>query len=176
VAAERVFDYMVEDLAQPQLQLFEDAVADPSAHRVLVAGLQERNPGKLILHRKAVHEYRYIAAFLGAGFHMSQYDEVTYRQNGDAGQYVVERDVMSMMLRGRVVPERTANHNRMHDEVDQELFNKHFNKRVPSTDYDLSTGHYITTEEDLKQIFAFDYENLRACKDLDMDLLYEREI
>lgn len=168
--AEAIADSLVLQILNrlEQGKLFEP---DPYAHFTLkaIAGVCAENPDKLVLSSKIVDEFRIMASFLGAGFHPSQYEDVMYKKN--------DPDEVGRLYVGwwgirRRVHESHATQNRMRDEV---LHNELFTQLVPTTKYDLSTSHYITTEQDLKKIFMFDYDNLQACKDLDFDLLYERQ-
>lgn len=174
-AAEFVFGLMQQDREQPQLELLEGGgrtAADNGVRGMkdnIVKDLEDNNPDNIIISGSELDKYRYIAAFLGAGFHMSQYDEVTYRFNddADAGRFVIGY----WHEKSGHVQKRYSRSNKMVDEVNDELFTQH----VPTTGYHLSTGMYITSEEDIKKIFSFDYSNLQACRELNMDLLYERE-
>jgi hypothetical protein len=159
-------------LSQPeQLRLFE---ADSRGFDQLMEGFKRRlvadNAGKLVLDAELVDAYRYKAAMFGAGFHATQFDDISYRETGVSGTEI-SMGVLGAMYVTSQIPERVFKHNRMWDEVENELFTS----VVPSTTYDMTTGSYVTTPEDLFKIFKFDYEGLKACRDLDFDLLYERK-
>ena len=161
---------LVHELMNPdvQLQLFEDDDNLARFARQDLSRLKEAHPDKVVIDTATVDEYRYMAAFLGAGFHPSQYDEITYKDNDpeEVGKFIV-----GLFWQNGHVPARNRNSNRMSDEV---LHNEMFTQVVKTTQLDLS-GFYITSEEDLEAIFAYDYENLDACRRLDFDLLYERK-
>ena len=156
-----------------QIALFE--YSDPSEYqynelmRHFTEKLKRDNEDKLVIHSSKIDEFRYKAAMYGARFHPSQFEDISYKPTNESGTYVGV--MFNLIGYTRQLPEVVATHNRMRDEISEELFTDH----VPTTTYDLATGNYVTTEEDLCAIFKFDYENLQACRDLDFDLLYERK-
>jgi hypothetical protein len=169
-AAEFVYDLMQLEDSQSQLELFEDEKKVKDKYTAMVVErLGTENPENIIIDARKVDRYRYIASFLGAGFNMSQYDEVTYGFNDDAdvGKFVTGY----WFEQPGHVQKRYSRSNKMRDEVSEEMFTQ----QVPTTKYHLGSGMLITSEEDIKAIFEFDYHNLQACKKLDIDLLYERE-
>lgn len=158
-----------------QLQLFqsEREKENVSRHDKGLKMMREDQPGRLVLDADVVDEYRYKAAMYGAGFHPSQFDEISWQKNELAGMNTVYLGVLAGMWRVHHHPDVIGRANRMRDEVREERFAQ----LVPSTDFEHRFGHpvYITSEEDLVKIFEFDQSNIAACKWLDDDLLYERE-
>lgn len=166
--AQEVAEKLVDELlhAPKQLQLF--TTSSPFDARA-VESLKKGNPEKIVISSRLVENSRYMAAFLGAGFHDSQYEDVMLGKLNDPGE--VGKLIVGLYFQMGRVPVRQGVHNRMYDEVSEELFTTH----VPTTKYDPGTNQYITTPEDLQRIFEFDYNNLSACRRLGFDLLYERE-
>ena len=165
VISDDLFERMFHE--PEQLKLFEQ---DPYAHFSIKAirKLKQLHPNKIIIDSNKVEKYRLMAAFLGAGFHPFQYQEIMYNESDP--KEVGKLGINSLGQRYRVSPFR-ATSNRMRDEVSEELFTSN----VPTTQYDNYTRCYITSEADIKQILAFDFDNLRTCRELNFDLLYERE-
>jgi len=129
--------------------------------------IRKNNPGKLVIMDSVVDEYSYEAAMHGAGFHPSQFDEITWRPSGESGvgHYVDPLGAVHL----RHLPERIGRPNKMRDEVGEELFTNH----VPTTKYE--SPAYVTSVDDLQAIFEFDQMNMEACKLIYEDVLYERE-
>ena len=99
-----------------------------------------------------MEEYRYLAAFFGAGFHISQYDEITYRKNKNAGQAIPQTYLNMYAGLPKEDPEYSHRSNRIRDEISERLFTH----LVPGVEYNMGTGAYIAKEEDLKKIFQLD--------------------
>jgi hypothetical protein len=165
--AEKLLNQLLHE--PEQLKLFEP---DPYAHFDVehYEAVRRRNPGKLVCRAALVEEYRYKAAMYGAGFHPSQFEDISWVDTGESGMSVDVGFLGEVYIRR--VAEKRFQHNKMWDEVQDEMFTAH----VPTTEYSSRVhGVFITSEEDLKRIFVFDQNNLGACRSLSMDLLYERE-
>ncbi|MCA9338724.1 hypothetical protein KC939_00070 [Candidatus Saccharibacteria bacterium] len=171
--AELVYDWMMQDSQQQQLQI--PGTEELTEHEIFVKDWKDRlatdNPDKIIVDADDLDEYRYLAAFFGAGFHISQYDEITYQKNENAGE-MTRRSWLNIWAEiPKIIPEYSTRSNRMRDEVSERVFVR----LVPTTEYHTGTGSYVTTEEDIKRVFQLDYEELRLCREMDFDLLYERK-
>jgi hypothetical protein len=161
-------DLLERMLNEPeQLKLFEP---DKYAHFSVEAirKLKQANPNKVVVDADKLRDYRIMAGFIGAGFHASQYQDIMYTKSDPEEIGALEINLIGQRSR---VPEFRGTHNRIVDEVAEEFFTS----IADTTQYDLSTGHYITTERDIKKVFVYDFDNLKTCKELDFDLLYERE-
>jgi hypothetical protein len=131
--------------------------------------LRNLNPDKLVLDADFVDDFRYLAAMYGAGFHPTQFEDISFEEAGESGTAIYVDPIG--LEHSYQIAKKVGRHNRMKDEINEELFTI----LIPTTGYDLSSCSYITTPEDLQKIFEFDYTNLEACRDLGFDLLYERK-
>lgn len=158
---------LVDELLHPneQLQLFETDTDDERKTKVMVEELRRKNVGRLVLCVADVDAFRYRSAYAGTGLPPFEFDDITYSENDAMTEAYLTPFFNG--LRVRVLPRFKTNHNRMWDEVNE----RPFAHRVLTTKYDLSTEHYITSHEDLEEIFMDDYENLKVCSDMGMDLL-----
>jgi len=169
--AQNLVERLLSKPAQAQGRLFE-VNADEENRRWREhcrAQLLSHHPDKLVLEANLVNEFRYMAAMYGAGFHPTQFEEISFTTEDTSGMEIGVGYLGEVYIQR--IPEKRERSNRMRDEVNEELFTLH----VPTTEYDLSSGMYITTAEDLQKIFEFDYCNLEVCRALNFDLLYERK-
>lgn len=165
---EKVTKDLVYCLLNPeeQLELFDARTDFEKFKAESVKRLKKENPDKIILSNQQVDEYRFEAAYRGAGFHPSQYEDVRFKENSSDE---VGRFVIGLWGNSGYIPRLIGRGTKMFDEIKEEIFTDH----VPSAKYDLSSQCYIVTADDLKKIFEYDYENLALCRDMGMQLIYD---
>ncbi len=151
---ERLVSRLLADEPE-QLHLFKNEREQDQVRHKALEELRKENPEKLVVDAEVIQKYRYEAAMYGAGFHPSQFDEITWQDNELAGTNTVWFDVLGGW-HVRHEPARIGRSNRMRDEVSEELFTDH----TSDTEYVLTWGVYMTNEDDLRKILNFDQMNL----------------
>lgn len=165
----RVTELLLKEVLNPIVQdrLFPVQNDKLPIKEASMAQLRAEYPANIVIDADLLDKVRYMAALYGAGFRRAEFDDLTYSQTGEEGVEISVESFLNEIVVSRI-PKTRFRHSQMWDSVLERMANE----LVPTIVYDLASGAYITTAEDLKKIFALDYENMQSLRDESAMLFY----